>query len=527
MRRFFQRPASVLGLVLIWKLVLFAATQQPVPGNDSFFYDGAVVNWLESGGYRNPTLALAFPIAGGDVFAAYPPLYQALLLGWMALFGTSALSAMALHQVLFALYALALHGVLRRLAVPTRYCHLAALFLLVNTFHDRPDSLAHVLGMTMILAWVSARTSRLEHAPVVASRALGASGDRLAAVLAVLALATSLQLGALYVGCLWLMALGEAYWRKRRPAFGPLMATVLVPLALGLAIYWAAPRWWEGFLEHARETPGWTGLRVPLPVEALKVCRTVPAVGVVMLTLGWLYWRRRETLAAAMGSLPALVGLSALGGVVGIVLGGLTFLTPNLVLAAGYLQPLVVGLFPAMTGQATERASGSRTWAAVWIALALVSSVRALGMSTWGVICAADVNYTGALQQVRRALEETPPGETVAVSAAYLYEAVCHRKVHVVHSDWLAAPSRGLSRADAVVAAGPVRMILTPFDRYRFYGEALPELQQRTGEVEVRIRETGRVPVPDASPRLQRVLQHISWAPVIVELKWKPETQTR
>jgi len=84
-----------------------------------------------------------------------------------------------------------------------------------------------------------------------------------------------------------------------------------------------------------------------------------------------------------------------------------------------------------------------------------------------------------------------------------------------------------LSRADAVVAARPARMILTAFDRYRFYGEALPELQTRTNVVEVRIESTGRVPVPDASPRLQRVLQHIAWAPVLVELKWNQATNPR
>jgi hypothetical protein len=36
----------------------------------------------------------------------------------------------------------------------------------------------------------------------------------------------------------------------------------------------------------------------------------------------------------------------------------------------------------------------------------------------------------------------------------------------------------------------------------------------------IRVTDTARVPVPDGSPALQKVVQHISWAPVIVELSW-------
>lgn len=582
MRRLAEQPALVLALVLAWKLALFLTTTQPVPSNDSFFYDGAAVNLLHGGRYCNPTLALAFPIAGNEVFAAYPPLYQALLLGWMRLVGTSAIAAMALHQALFALYALALFGVLRRLEVPARWMSLAMLFLLVNTFHDRPDSLAHALGMAAIYAWVRGRTGQLNRrdaetqsstvvthvaqtsgsavsrvsqpadvtpsqrptvgeSPLPQRRQPGSAQgnetgrapawrggwDWLAAALAVLTLATSVQLGLVYLGCVWLLALGSAALRGERIAWAPLMLTILVPALLVAAVRFGAPRWWEGFLEHARETPSFTGFRVPSPVEILKACRTLPAMGAVALALAWLGWKRRDALAAAARSLPAVAGLSALAGVAVIVASGLTFLTPNLILAAGYLQPLVVGAFLTAFASGEARSLSARAAGPVFAVLALLSSLRALGMSTWGVVCTADVGYTRALEHVRRALGEAAPGETVAVSAAYLYEAVRHGHVRVVHSDWLAAPSRGLSRADAVVAARPARMILTPFDRHRFYGEALPELQARTNAVELRFTEAGRVPVPDASPRLQRVLQHISWAPVIVELKWKPETNPR
>ena len=123
-------------------MLVFSA--QPVPSNDAFFYDGPVVNLLLHGKYANPALAEALPISGTEVFCAYPPLYQLLLLGWMGLFGTSALSAMVLHLVLFGICALLLLAIFRRLKIPELAGSSAGAFLLVITFHDRPDSLANV-----------------------------------------------------------------------------------------------------------------------------------------------------------------------------------------------------------------------------------------------------------------------------------------------------------------------------------------------------------------------------------------------
>src|SRR5262245_57456626 len=87
----------VFAAVFAWKVLLFLLSVQPIPANDSFFYDGAVVNFLLHGHYFNPALALALPISGSEVFSAYPPLYQFFLWLWMRLWGTSALAAMALH----------------------------------------------------------------------------------------------------------------------------------------------------------------------------------------------------------------------------------------------------------------------------------------------------------------------------------------------------------------------------------------------------------------------------------------------
>src|SRR5260370_32644792 len=144
----------IFALVIAWKVVLFAFSAQPVPSNDAYFYDGAVVNQLHHGGYFNPSIARAMPISGKRVFSAYPPLYQAVLWLWMSVFGTSAISAMALHLVLFAAYALTVLAILSRLRTPVWCIHIAGFYLFLLTFHDRPDSLAHLLGMLEAYSWV-------------------------------------------------------------------------------------------------------------------------------------------------------------------------------------------------------------------------------------------------------------------------------------------------------------------------------------------------------------------------------------
>ncbi len=92
----------VFALVFAWKMALLVFTAQPVPANDSFFYDGAVVHYLLHGGYYNSSLGAAYPISGRELFSAYPPGYQLPLFLWMSVFGTSALAAMSLQLVFLA-----------------------------------------------------------------------------------------------------------------------------------------------------------------------------------------------------------------------------------------------------------------------------------------------------------------------------------------------------------------------------------------------------------------------------------------
>src|SRR5262245_16161779 len=99
-----ERSELVFALVLVWKVALLLLSAQPVPSNDAFFYDGSVVNFLLHGKYANPSLVEALPISGGEVFCAYPPLYQLALLGWLSIFGVSALASMFFHLFLFTIY---------------------------------------------------------------------------------------------------------------------------------------------------------------------------------------------------------------------------------------------------------------------------------------------------------------------------------------------------------------------------------------------------------------------------------------
>ena len=84
MNRLLDQPRLVFTLVFIWKVALLVFTSQPVPANDAYFYDGPVVHLLNQGGYFNPSITLARPISGSEIFSAYPPLYQLVLLAWMS-----------------------------------------------------------------------------------------------------------------------------------------------------------------------------------------------------------------------------------------------------------------------------------------------------------------------------------------------------------------------------------------------------------------------------------------------------------
>jgi hypothetical protein len=532
MERLFKRADTVFALVFVWKVALFLLSAQPVPMSDAFFYDGPVVNFLLNGAYVNPSLARVMPISSSEVFSAYPPIYQAALLPWMFLFGPSAFSAIAFHLLLFGLYLLALMAIFRRLNLPVWVCSVAAAFLPVLTFHDRPDSLAYVFGLGALYAWIRSRGNEASEPGGKSSSTPYAAGSArpgwtwVLAGLAVLGVCTSLQIGAFFSLLLWFLALGTVFLTKAKFAYGPMLALVAVPVALATLVGFGFPHLWAGFVEHTRVTPALAnGWRLS-SADILRLLRTSPGVLVGGLLLPWmlttLYRSTRNGNRVAAPALWALTVASTLFAV-GFIAAALLSPKSGVILAPAYLQPLVVAGTLAVAPAFFPDRKRLRFLAALFLAVAAIGWIRPIGMSTWGLACAADVGYPAAIRYVRHEFNTCPRGSTVVVSAAFLYEAARYKLLRWIHCDWMMKHRWERPDADweALIAIKPAKLVLTQFDYYRRFKPVLAQFQTRPDLVEVHTVDTARFRPPDAVDSMQRVVQHISWAPVIVDFNWK------
>lgn len=338
----YGRVYLLLGGILVWKVLLFALAGLPLPANDSFFYDGAVVNHLRGGGYFNPSIAFSFPISGSEVFSAYPPLHQLAMWCWMQVFGVSVMSSMAFHQVLFGVFSVLVVLILRGARVPAWAAIVALLFLPAITFHDRPDSIATVLGTFAILSWVRAR----QHSGGPSNVWWWACAGALA-----LLCTSSLQCGLVYLFVFTVGLLSERWLAGRPLPLVPMTFAGLVVVGLIATVRFGFPHLWAGFQEHAGATPSITGFRVPKLLELLKVARSIPGAlfAFVLLVIVFRNGRSiRRTLGLA-GAYPTL-GLAA--GVALLAFGSLLFFTANWIGAALYLQPLLIGLALAAVAEA-------------------------------------------------------------------------------------------------------------------------------------------------------------------------------
>jgi len=147
-------------------------------------------------------------------------------------------------------------------------------------------------------------------------------------------------------------------------------------------------------------------------------------------------------------------------------------------------------------------------------------AVRAIGLSTWGVVCSANDSYASVRQRVAAELDSVPPHANVLLSCAYLYEADRHTNGNWIHEDYAPLRAEGEDYALALSRLRAAKLVLTQFDYYRRYQRVLDELRA-AGGVQITVTNLAHVHAPESYGRLQKVLQHVSWAPVIVDLDWK------
>ena len=508
MRRLANISGITFALYFVWKITLLLSTSQPIPANDSFFYDGPVVNQILHGKYCNPSLAMVLPISGNEVFCAYPPLYQAVLLGWMKCFGASDLAAMWLHVTLLAGFALTVFQIFRQLKFSALAVNIAGLFLFGITFHDRPDTLAHLLAALTVLAFV---------------RGLPWA----TAVFLTLTFCTSLQIGGIYSLWLGLFIVGEAWFAKRPIPWAAAFLFIGVLIALIALVKFGFPRLWEGFREHVAITPSVTALRVPRLDDVLKIVRTSPGILLVAAMLGCLVIKGRALFDQLKTSVPLRLCASGTLAALALMCGCLVVLTPNTIHVANYLQPVIVGGALALIGTGLMTVKWPRAIHGLFLVAAMLVSVRAIGMTTWGVLCHRDVNRAQALTLVNQSLDSAPANSTVFVSAAYLYNTAQRTNITWLHSDWATLANEGDWELRAIKERRPSRLLLTQFDYYRRYERIVSQFRRERGDVEVEITNTARVQPSDALPSMRKVIQHIAWAPVIVEITWPSTTEIK
>ncbi len=548
MRSGWKSPWTWLAIVVGWRLLLLL-TAQPVPGNDAFLFDGAIVNWLLHGQYFNPSLAECFPISGNQVFAAYPPFYQALLLPWMWAFGTSALSAMWFHFVWFSIAAILLLKILQFAGfvavndqdqARTELPGVALLFLCAVTFDDRPEGLAHVFGLLALLLTVRGLTAPFaDPKPGKGDGVAQTTGSYrgIGVVLALFcSLYTSLVVGAFYCAITILTRVAAWLFVRRPLPWAITLAILVLFSAVTFIIARLHPLWWQGFLENARQTPvSTTGFRLPQASEIVKIVRNAPVFIVALLFAPWLIKRWSGLLRQKGNSLSnpdcaarwivdcVLAAVLVAGWI--LLAGTLTLFTANYVIYAWYTQVLLAaGLIRLALGMHGPK---RLLLAGILGCSLLLVSVRVVGLSSWGVLCASDVSYGRAKAIIQQELQPySESGSRPVISSAFLYQAANEGVRRAIHSDWpYDRRGRGPGSDLALMSRlRPSKLVLTQFDYYRVYAPILDELARHPELCSVKVRNTTRVPAPDSYASLQRVLQHVSWAPVIVDLVWSTDS---
>ena len=212
-------------------------------------------------------------------------------------------------------------------------------------------------------------------------------------------------------------------------------------------------------------------------------------------------------------------------GAAGITAASLCILTANIVGIANYLQPLVVATYLGICADLFPRRPWLRLQVVCLSFAILIGAIRAIGMTTWGLACAADVSYSQSNQIIDAQLAGHAEGYNVVASSAFLYDCVKHKGINFVHSDWLekAGGDSQVSDLKGLFRLKPQKMILTQFDYYRRFERVLAEARKNPALTDIQVTNTTRTRAPDSYPSLQKIVQHVSWAPVIVDLTWREQ----
>jgi hypothetical protein len=274
-------------------------------------------------------------------------------------------------------------------------------------------------------------------------------------------------------------------------------------------------------MESAREQSVLTvGFHRPAGSDLLKLVRTAP---VFLLALGVVPWfiRRAKEIGTPLAVWPALVvGILVAGW--GLLAISLTLLPANYFAYAIFTQVLLAaGLAALVRSQAPRREGCLR--AGLWLCVALVS-VRAVGMSSWGVACAWQNSYSSVQTTLRQELRPfVESDQPVLVSSPFLYGAAALGVKNPIHSDWYFDHAHWTNNAqmNALARLRPQKLVLSQFDYYRNFEGLLAQIREHPDLAEVQVRDLALIRSPDSIESLQRVLQNISWAPVIVDLNWK------
>lgn len=517
MKEHLRSPWFAFGLILIWRLVLLIFTAQPIPANDAFFFDGAVINWMQHGHYFNPSLSEVFPISGHEVFAAYPPLYQVVVWLWMPVFGTSALSAMALHLALFSVSGFLALKIIRSFFPAGSSYTLAVLLLLGITFGERPDDLAQVFGLCSL--WLLARK--------INGTSHGFKTEAGIVLALLLTLYTSPIVGAFYFGVGFLTRVAAWLLAGCKISCSAFVIVVVAFTGITFFIAKAYPILWHGFLENARVGSAVgnnfaDAFRVPTANEILKLVRNAPVYLAAAVWLPFLLARRNRPMIAPGDAawLSLAIGIATMGLI--LLAASMVLLAPTYVAYVLFAQIILAAGLLALTGK--YFAGHSRWLNAVMLGCCLLVSVRAAGMTTWGAVCAHYNSYFRTHELLRVEFQPfVESNEPIIVSSVFLYSAAEFGVKNPIHSDWYFNRSLGTAGVDfkSIVDLRPPRLVVTQFDYYRGFVPLLEQLGQHPELVEILVRDTSSVRTPDSIPAFQRVLQHISWAPVIVDLKWK------